>query len=135
MLVKWEFEKTRLACPASGMSNSWKTFQGSSGWLRRYGICPFLVSPSNHSTAAKKGSYWAVSPPSITNSDPVTKDDSSDAKYRMPHAISLAEPVRPIGVRDSTHRSLSASWNPRLVMGVSAKPGCTELTRMFSLVY
>ena len=94
-------------CPIHG-----KTFQGSAAWLRRYGICPFLVSPSNHSTAAKIGSYWAVSPPSITNSDPVTKDDSSDAKYRMPYAISLAEPVRPIGVRDSTHWSLSASWNP-----------------------
>ena len=28
--------------------------------------------------------YWAVLPPSITSSDPVMKDDSSEARYRTP---------------------------------------------------
>ena len=28
--------------------------------------------------------YWAVRPPSMTNSEPVTKDASSEARYRAP---------------------------------------------------
>ena len=36
--------------------------------------------------------YCAVQPPSITSSLPVTKDDSSDAKYSTPKATSSASP-------------------------------------------
>jgi hypothetical protein len=31
-----------------------------------------------------KDSHWAIKPPSITSSAPVTKDDSSEARYRAP---------------------------------------------------
>ena len=34
--------------------------------------------------ADRRASYWAVMPPSITSSEPVTKDDSSEAKNRTP---------------------------------------------------
>ena len=42
--------------------------------------------------------YWAVNPPSMTNSLPVINEDSSDAKNKAPYAISSAVPVLPIGV-------------------------------------
>lgn len=46
----------------------------------------------------KKTNYWAVMPPSMTNSDPVTNDDSSDARYRIPAAMSSGWPMRPRGI-------------------------------------
>ena len=46
--------------------------------------------------------YCAVMPPSITNSEPVTQDDSSDARNSTPLAISSAVPSRPIDVRSSS---------------------------------
>ena len=45
------------------------------------------------------GAYCAVMPPSITSSEPVTQDDSSDARNSTPLAISSAVPSRPIGVK------------------------------------
>ena len=36
------------------------------------------------------GIHWAVTPPSMTNSEPVTYDDSSDARYTSPWAMSSA---------------------------------------------
>jgi hypothetical protein len=52
--------------------------------------------------AAGLGAYCAVMPPSITSSEPVTHDDSSDARNSTPLAISHAVPSRPIGVRSSS---------------------------------
>ena len=37
-------------------------------------------------------------PPSMTNSLPVTKDDWSDARYRIPGAMSSETPRRPKGI-------------------------------------
>lgn len=31
-----------------------------------------------------RGPYWAIKPPSMTSSAPVTKEDSSEARYRAP---------------------------------------------------
>jgi len=45
--------------------------------------------------------YCAVMPPSITSSEPVIQDDSSDARNSTPLAMSWAVPSRPIGVRSS----------------------------------
>ena len=37
-------------------------------------------------------------PPSMTSSAPVTKDDSSEARYNTPAAMSSGIPMRPKGV-------------------------------------
>ncbi len=46
----------------------------------------------------EKPSYWAVMPPSMTSSVPVTNDDSSEARYRIPAAMSSGWPMRPRGI-------------------------------------
>ena len=64
--------------------------------------------------------YCAVIPPSITNSDPVLKDDSSEARNRIPMAISSAVPSRPIGTRLSLDPKESDVLNKGSVIGVYA---------------
>ena len=74
-------------------------------------------------------------PPSITSSAPVTKDDSSEARYRIPAAMSSGWPMRPSGILATlSWAMLGLSWWAR-VMGESTNPGCTELARMFSEAY
>src|SRR5215471_16394292 len=80
-------------------------------------------------------SYCAVYPPSMTNSLPVTKDASSEARYSTPYAISSVVPMRPRGVRRSRSSRVAGTDRERSVMGVSITPGCTELHRMPSLAY
>ena len=83
----------------------------------------------------KKTNYWAVMPPSMTNSAPVTNDDSSDARYRIPAAMSSGWPMRPRGILATRSLCISGlSWNA-WVMGESTNPGWTELARMFSEAY
>jgi hypothetical protein len=64
--------------------------------------------------------YCAVMPPSMTSSEPVTQDDSSDARNRTPLAISSAVPSRPIGVRSSSIWRTAGSLKRSTVSGVSA---------------
>ena len=64
--------------------------------------------------------YCAVMPPSITSSEPVTQDDSSDARNSTPLAISRAVPSRPIGVRSSSAWRTAGSLKRCKVSGVSA---------------
>ena len=45
--------------------------------------------------------YWAVEPPSMTSSLPVTYEDSSEARYSTPYATSSTLPMRPRGMRRS----------------------------------
>jgi hypothetical protein len=47
--------------------------------------------------------YWAVHPPSITSSLPVTNEDSSEARYRTPKATSSGSPYRPSGMRETMY--------------------------------
>jgi hypothetical protein len=79
--------------------------------------------------------YCAVIPPSMTSSEPVTQDDSSDARNSTPFAMSSAVPSRPMGVRSSSTWRTAGSLKRCSVSGVSAYPGCTELMRMFSFAY
>ena len=64
--------------------------------------------------------YCAVIPPSITSSEPVTQDDSSEARNSTPLAISSAVPSRPIGVRSSSSWRTSGSLKRFAVSGVFA---------------
>ena len=64
--------------------------------------------------------YCAVMPPSITSSEPVTQDDSSDARNSTPLAMSSAVPSRPIGVRSSSTWRAAGSLKRFSVSGVSA---------------
>src|SRR5262249_56500240 len=78
--------------------------------------------------------YAAVAPPSTTNSPPVVNDASSLARNRMVRATSSASPMRPRG--DAALRAARIFSGSRALaivfctIGVSAKDGCTELTRM-----
>jgi len=45
---------------------------------------PAVFTSRQRSVKTAKGSYCAVQPPSITSSLPVTKLDSSEARYRTP---------------------------------------------------
>ena len=64
--------------------------------------------------------YCAVMPPSITSSDPVTQDASSDARNSTPLAMSSAVPSRPIGVRSSSIWRSAGLLKRFSVSGVSA---------------
>src|SRR4029434_8855354 len=79
--------------------------------------------------------YWAVSPPSMTNSLPVTKADSSEARYRTPQATSSGWPSLPSGWRAILRWRPSALASIRAVIGVSMTPGWTDVHRMPSLAY
>src|SRR5271165_6658495 len=72
-------------------------------------------------------------PPSTTNSLPIVKAASSEARNTIAWAISLEFPRRPAGI-EATIASRSASANPSLsISGVRVGPGLTaaraELTR------
>jgi hypothetical protein len=82
-----------------------------------------------------RGDQFAVMPPSITNSLPVTQAASSDAKYRQPSAMSDGLPNRPKGVASIPALSLTFSKSPGRANGVSTNPGCTEFTRIRSFAY
>src|SRR4029079_17000771 len=58
---------------------------------------------SAHRTSARVPGrpYLAVIPPSATTTDPVTNDDSSDARKSATFAISRGSPGRPIGWNES----------------------------------
>ena len=47
------------------------------------------------------GGYFAVIPPSATITEPVTNDDSSEARNSATLAISRGSPGRPIGWNES----------------------------------
>jgi hypothetical protein len=53
-----------------------------SRWCRLVAINKIRIPISSMPRAEGRGKYyyWAVVPPSITSSDPVTKEDSSDAR-------------------------------------------------------
>src|SRR5207253_3514537 len=64
---------------------------GNDPWRRHVSGSPCLqaawepYAPAGHRGPAQvAGRYWAVSPPSMTSSLPVTKADSSAARYRTP---------------------------------------------------
>jgi hypothetical protein len=82
------------------------------GWM----AAPGGVPPGRGPLCA----YCAVMPPSITSSEPVTQDDSSDARNSTPLAISSAVPSRPIGVRSSSTWRTAGSLKRCTVSGVSA---------------
>src|SRR6266478_6981930 len=60
-------------------------------------------------------------PPSTNSSIPVTKLESSDARNNAALAISLASPIRPIGMVD-TIRTMASAGCPSMT-GVSVGPG------------
>src|SRR5712691_5970905 len=97
-------------------------------------LCPLCAAGMPGCRCERSPSYCAVYPPSITNSLPVTNDDSSEARYSTPYAISSVVATRPRGTyrsRSSRSAGLRAA-SPSCRMGVSTPPGCTELHRMLS---
>ena len=64
--------------------------------------------------------YCAVMPPSMTSSEPVTQDNSSEARNNTPLAMSSAVPSRPIGVRSISTCRTAGSLKRCSVSGVSA---------------
>jgi hypothetical protein len=97
-------------------------------WRASVGGCPRFADLGRW-LAARRGAppgrgsmcaYCAVMPPSITSSEPVTQDDSSDARNSTPLAISSAVPSRPIGVRSSSTWRTAGSLKRCSVIGVSA---------------
>lgn len=62
----------------------------------------------------------AVLPPSITDSAPVTKEDSSPARYRTSSPTSSGWPTRSSATCD-------VLGTRPYVMGVKMKPGCTPV--------
>lgn len=70
----------------------------------RHSLAPPTPAPSHQF-------YRAVMPPSITSSLPVTKADSSEARYRIPSAMSWGVPNRPSGVFASRScRTSGMAW-------------------------
>ena len=67
-----------------------------------------------------------TNPPSMTNSEPVMKLDSSDARNSASFATSSASPARPIGV--SSIKAFTRVCRP-CKNGVSIAPGKITLTR------
>ena len=82
----------------------------------RYAVSLITKPPTQRST----DSYCAVIPPSITSSEPVTQDDSSEARNNTPLAMSSAVPSRPIGVRSIRAWRTAGSLKRSSVNGVSA---------------
>src|SRR5680860_1109456 len=72
----------------------------------------------------------ASTPPSMTNSAPVQKLDSSDARKVVICAISSGCPTRPSVASRARYGFGSNPSFASDVMGVSIAPGWTELTRM-----
>ena len=86
-----------------------------------FDLCRRLAAPSSAPPGREPMcAYCAVMPPSITSSEPVTQDDSSDARNSTPLAISSAVPSRPIGVRSSSAWRTAGSLKRCSVSGVSA---------------
>ena len=69
----------------------------------------------------------------MTNSAPVTKLDSSEAKYKAPKAISIGSAIRPCGDIFFMAAAISGVFNNSLVIGVNTPPGQMVLTRILSL--
>src|SRR5262249_25022510 len=69
-----------------------------------------------------------VIPPSATRTDPVTNDDSSDARNTATSAISRGMPGRPIGTTTSA-LGRPPSLAPATI-GVSTHPGAIALHRI-----
>src|SRR6202451_4230349 len=67
-------------------------------------------------------------PPSTNSSIPVTKLESSDARYSAALATSSGFPMRPIGMVDTIRAITSADC--RLASGVSIGPGLTTFERI-----
>src|SRR5215216_4068623 len=76
----------------------------------------------------------AVAPPSTMSAEPVTKDDSSDARNSTQSATSLGFPSRRIGATSRysviTTSGCSARSKNIRVRGVSITPGQTQLARI-----
>jgi hypothetical protein len=66
--------------------------------------------------------YCAVMPPSITSSEPVTQDDSSDARNSTPLAISRAVPSRPIGKASGVASHVVTMNEAEIKLGFRAQP-------------
>lgn len=77
--------------------------------------------------------YTAVRPPSITISDPVIYEDSSEHKNNTHIATSVMFPILPKGMRDRDDARPSGVDKLSEIIFVSIGPGCTELTLMLSL--
>src|SRR5712671_6788521 len=83
------------------------------------GSIPFRAyrQPDAADTASSRGPahYCAVRPPSTTRPAPVMKPASSEARKRMPLAMSVGVPSRPIGwVDNAIWRAASTSLVPIL---------------------
>jgi hypothetical protein len=126
------FRPNSVACPIRATSPKQTRGQGCStgnnggvGVQSKHHIFPDLVRWTAGPSGARPGrgpicAYCAVMPPSITSSEPVTQDDSSDARNSTPLAISSAVPSRPIGVRSSSTWRTAGSLKRFSVSGVSA---------------
>src|ERR1700733_13041096 len=68
-------------------------------------------------------------PPSTNSSTPVTKLESSDARYNAALATSSGSPMRPIGTVESIRAITSADC--RLVSGVLIGPGLKTFDRIW----
>src|SRR5581483_8269160 len=77
--------------------------------------------------------YAAVNPPSTRNVEPVTYDDSSEARNSAPLTTSRAFARRPVG-QCRRRRSSAAGSSPKMRRrsGVSTGPGQSALTRTLS---
>src|SRR5258705_821588 len=74
-----------------------------------------------------KDHTWAL-PPSTNSSVPVTKLESSEARYSTAFAISSGSPIRPIGIVDTIRSMISAGWS--VTGAVPTGPGLTTFDRM-----
>ena len=64
-------------------------------------VGPLVVSVSRASRPSLPRGYFAVIAPSATITEPVTNDDSSDARNSATLAISRGSPGRPMGWNES----------------------------------
>ena len=69
-------------------------------------------------------------PPSTTNSVPVVKEDSSEARKSAASAISSASPKRPIGMWTRRRCFFSSVSRNFISSSVRSGPGQRALTRM-----
>lgn len=77
--------------------------------------------------------YLATHPPSIVISAPVTNKDSSEAKYKAPHAILMASATLPWGDIFLIVSFISSVANKSSVIGVNTAPRLMAFTLILSL--
>src|SRR5207247_10482264 len=74
--------------------------------------------------------HQAVQPPSTRRLDPVTRLAAGDARKTTAFATSSTVPIRPNGIRSTTHCRNSGLAKKGSVNGVVMKVGAIETTRI-----